>query len=358
MSEVSIPIASAKPMLSIDGQDAPELDTALFELVVAERSDGLARAEVAFGNWGTVDGSSGYTLFDRRKLEFGKRLEVRIAGTRVFTGRIMALEGLFPKSGAGNAELLVLAEDKLQDLRMTRRTRSFAQMSDGDVARSLASDHGLRAEINLSGPTHVVLTQVNQSDLAFLRDRARALNAEIWVDDDTLHVAQRPSRNSGAAIALSYGTSLQSFTVRADLAGQRTSLSVSGWSPADKQAVHEEASASVLSSELEGGDGGISILQQVLGARSDSVSHLMPANADEARGIAEAWLRQLGRRFVCGRGTARPEAQLRVGKHVDLGGVGPMFSGLYTLTEVSHRFDVAQGLRSEFAVERPAIGRS
>ena len=37
--------------------------------------------------------------------------------------------------------------------------------------RTIASDHSLTPEIDASGPTHKVLAQVNQSDLAFLRER-------------------------------------------------------------------------------------------------------------------------------------------------------------------------------------------
>lgn len=357
MPDNTLPVTTGRPALSIEGQAASDLDAALFELVVSERSDGMAQAELAFGNWGTSNGSPGYPLFDRRRLEFGKRLEIRIMDARVFAGRISAIGGRFPTSGAGNAELVVLAEDKLQDLRMTRRTRSFDQKSDADVARSIASDHGLSAQISLSGPVHKALSQVNQSDLAFLRDRARASNAEIWLEDDALHMAQRPNRASGNAVALSYGTSLRQFDVRADLAGQRTSLTVSGWSVADKRAVSEQATDSVLSSELGNGDGGIGLLQRAFGQRAETVAHMLPVSADEARGIAEGWLRHLGRRFVAGRGTAGPTPALRTGKQVELSGLGPLFNGSYTLTEVCHRFDVTRGLRTDFAVERPSIGR-
>ena len=357
MPEATLSLSSARPNLLIDGQDAADLAASMFEMSVAERSDGMAHAEISFGAWGIRNGGPDYTLFTRDRLEFGKLLEVRLGDVSVFKGRIMALEGRFPEGGVGESELAVFAEDRLQDLRMTRRTRSFEQMSDADLAQRLASDHGLQAQVDLPGPTHAVLTQVNQSDLAFLRDRARALGGEIWVDGDTLHLAPRPSRHSGSAIDLSYGNTLQGFDVRADLAHQRTSLNVSGWSRANKEAINERADDSVLSSELNGGDGGLSLLQRTLGSRPDTVSHLMPDTADEARSMAQSWLRQIGRRFVCGRGVCQPQASMRAGRHVNLQGLGALFDGEYTVTEVCHRFDAARGLRTEFAVERPAIGR-
>jgi hypothetical protein len=355
MPDASLPLHSARPVIEIDGQSAADLAAALNELRIDARSDGLARAELVFGNWGLKNGQNDYTLFDRGRLEFGKRLNVKLADQRLFSGRIMALEGRFPPGGI--PEFAVFAEDRLQDLRMKRRTRCFEQQSDADVARGIAGEHGLQAAIDLPGPTHAVLAQVNQSDLAFLRQRALALGGELWLDDDTLHLASRPARASGSPIELAYGATLLAFDVRADLALQRSRLTVSGWDARDKQAIAEAAEASLLDGELDGGESGAALVERVLGPRADTVAHLCPADAGEARATAENWLRQIGRRFLVGHGKASPDARLMPGARVDLAGLGPLFNGQYTVSEVCHRFDAAQGARSEFTVERPAIGR-
>jgi hypothetical protein len=36
--------------------------------------------------------------------------------------------------------------------------------------------------------------------------------------------------------------------------------------------------------------------------------------------------------------------------------LGPLFSGTYYLAEVTHLFDGARGIRTEFMGERPGIG--
>src|SRR5215831_21174567 len=92
------------------------------------------------------------------------------------------MEARFPAKSP--PELVVLAEDALQDLRMTRRTRTFVDQSDADVFNKIADDHKMGKSVQLSGGTHKVLAQVNQSDLAFLRERARAIEAELWVTTD------------------------------------------------------------------------------------------------------------------------------------------------------------------------------
>jgi phage protein D len=358
MPEAAIPLSSGRPTVVVEGRVASDLSAALQSLEIRERVDGLAQAQLAFGNWGTRDGAPGYTLFNRERLEFGKKIEIRLGDDLLFVGRLMALQGRFPKAGVGEAQLVVQLEDKLQDLRMKRRSRSFDQSSLADAARRIASDHGLTANVDVDSPTLPLLAQVNQSDLAFLREQARRCEAEVWLDGDILHLSAR-QRRTGAPLSLDYGGKLMAFDVRADLALQRTELAVAGWSVADKQAIKETATAStLLGSETSDGEAGAALLQSKLGARPDMVAHLHPGNADEARSLAEAWLRQINRRFVVGHGLAQPDARLRCGASVDLTGLGPLFSGRYALAEVTHRFDMAEGLRTEFVAERPWIGRA
>src|SRR5205823_15127015 len=119
--------------------------------------------------------------------------------------------------------LTVLAEDRFQDLRMTRRTRTFADMSDASVMQQLASDHGLTPDVDVTGPTHKVLGQLNESDLAFLRERARATDAEVWLSGRTLS-AKAHARRNGGRVRFGYGNELIEFNVLADLAHQRSSV--------------------------------------------------------------------------------------------------------------------------------------
>jgi phage protein D len=278
---------------------------------------------------------------------------VQLGGATLFSGRIGALEGRFPE--AGPAEIAVLAEDRLQDLRMTRRSRHFEQMSDADVMRQIAGDHGLSAEVDVPGGTHTVLAQVNQSDLAFLRERARATGVELWVEDTRLKARPRSGR-AGTPTTLDWGGRLRSFNALADLAHQATRLTVGGWDVAGKQAIAAEADLAVVASELDGGSSGGDILEQTLGERRASLAHTVPADADEARAQAEACLASLARRFVVGRGIGETDAALKVGAAVRLQGLGALFSGQYVLSEVRHRFDETHGLRTEFTAERAGLG--
>lgn len=344
-----------RPAIVIDGQPKPELDGGLLRLEIIENTSGLYRCEAAFSNLGVKDGNSNFLYFDRRVLDFGKALQIKLNDEAMFEGKITALEACFPEGKA--PEITVLAEDRFQDLRMTRRTRSFADVTDSDVLNQIAGDHGLRAEVSVSGPSYKLLAQINQSDLAFLRERARSIDAELWMDGSTLKAKPRTDRSTGAT-ELSYGNKLREFTVIADTATQRTSVTVGGWDVSAKSELKFEATESAISGELNGDSGGASVLQSAFGERKESLVHTVPLTSRETQTEAEAYFKMSARRFVVGRGVAETTGQLRVGAYVDLKALGPLFNGKYYLAEVKHVFDLTKGMRTEFVAERPGIGKT
>lgn len=348
-------VESSRPTVAVDGSDAPSLTGGLLRMRVREDVDGLSDCELEVGNWGPNGrDASGFLFFDRRLLDFGKPLKVSVGGEPLFDGRITALEARYPQGNTPS--LVVLAEDRCQDLRMTRRTRTFADVSDADVVRQIAGEHGLSEDVDITGPQHRVLAQLNQSDLAFLRDRARALDAEITVAGTKLKVRSR--RSASPAATLTYGKELREFRVVADLAGQATSVQVSGWDVAAKEAISETAEAAVVSGELDGRESGPAVLEAAFGARKDALVNGVPQTGDEARARAEAWLKRRARRFLVGEGTTETKPGLRVGATARLAGLGGLFDGDFYVAAVTHRFDGAKGLRTEVVVERPGLGRA
>ncbi len=354
-------VDDARPTVLLEGQESESLRQGLLSAVISEDTQGLYRCEASFGNLG--DGSSNgvdFRYFDRKTLDFGKAFKIALKGDVLFDGRITGLEARFPAQSP--PEIIVLAEDALQDLRMTRRTRTFLNQSDADVFNAIADDHQLGKSIQLTGGTHTVLAQVNQSDLAFLRERARALEAEVWVATDangraTLNAAPRATRASGTPVKLGWRNELTEFSVLADLAGQRTTVTASGWDVSAKDKVSYDATDSDLGSEVGNDDSGASILKAKFAERKESIVHGVPFTRDEAQDRAKAYFKMQARRFVVGHGVARTTSKLRVGAFVDLSGLGPLFNGKYYLSEVRHLFDGAKGLRTELCAERAGLGR-
>ncbi|HUE78384.1 MAG TPA: contractile injection system protein, VgrG/Pvc8 family [Sphingomicrobium sp.] len=346
-----LPSRPARPALEIDGVRQQNLEAALLTMECSEAVDTVSRAELIFGNWGGPD-SSGFQHFDRKTIEFGKRLVVKLGDARLFEGRITAILAGYPDGGPPTIGLI--ADDNLQDLRMTRRSRAFDNKSLGDIVRQIAGEHGLTADVSLSGGTMKVVAQVNQSDLALLHDLARREDAQIWLEGTKLRAAKtRPADK----VELRWAGSLREFHVEAELAHQRSALVASGWDVAAKTAISQQADQAAISSEAHNLDLGSAILEKAFKRRVDTLAHHVPFDTQEAKAIAEAGYRQIARRFVSGRGVAETRPGLKVGATLALSGLGQLFDGEYRATSVHHLFDATEGQRSEFGCERPGLGR-
>ena len=94
----STAIVASRPQFRVGGQDQADLASALVAFDLREDTQGLARAEIEFGNWGSTGNGLGFLFFDRQLLDFGKDLQVRLGDATLFDGRIMGLQGVFPES--------------------------------------------------------------------------------------------------------------------------------------------------------------------------------------------------------------------------------------------------------------------
>jgi phage protein D len=344
------------PRLTLGDSFAPTVMEDVVALELEEDIDGMAALEVSLSAQGQSDPTGTKDYLDRSMLDFGIKVTVTLGPddrSPLFAGRITALGADFP--GDTSSTVTIKAEDGLQDLRRTRRTRTFEDSTTADIAQTIAGDHGLTAQVDLDGPQRPLTGQVNLSDLAFLRTRAQADGAEIWLDGTTLRLQRRPDRD-GEPVPLVYGETLRSFAVTADLAHQCTDLTVTGWSPADKEAISETGSADDLGDELDGGTSGASVLAAAFDQRHERVVVAEPLDSADAQARARAAYLDRARRFVTGTGTCEGNVAVRVGARVSLRGVGAVFNGDYRVVRACHRWDLVRGYETDFDVERVGLG--
>lgn len=358
---------SSAPVLRLDGERSAALARDLLRLEVSEDTQGMKRLAVRFGATGpqpTGDNETWLHL-DGTELDFGKRLEVSIgpaaAARTVFAGRISAIETELREGG--QQEVLVFAEDALMALRWMHRCKTFEDVTDADIVRSIASEHGLTAQVDADGPTHRVVQQWNQSDLAFLRERARLLQAEIWVEDTTLNFATRSRRpapeltliNVNTDVGLA-GIKLLALNARADLAHQRSEVHVAGYDVAGRERIDESAGASDVQAEAGPGRLGVDLLGQAFSTFKTHRLREVPLSSDVAGVWARAEILRRARGFVRVRGLTDGSPEMIVGSSLTLQGVGPMFSGgRYRVTQLTHRYDLQHGHRTAFEAERPNL---
>lgn len=344
---------------TVDGTARPELTQDLVRLEVEESTAGLKTLAARFLAFGPRPGDSdGLLHLDGRIFDFGRDIAVALGpdpGARtVFQGRISALEADLDEGAV--PQVVIYAEDRFMDLRMTRRMKTYERMSDAAIAEEIASRHGLAADVDADGPTYDLVQQWNVSDLAFLRERARLLRAEVWIADDTLCFKTR-DRRAGTEQTLVQGDHVLRLRARADLAHQRTTVRVTGYDARDRAAIDEEAGNDVIQAEIESGQTGPDVLRRAFGERVSHRVREAPLTSGEAADWARAEMLRRGRSFVQVAATTRGTPELVVGSRVALERVGtPFEGGGYAVTRVLHTWDQEQAFRTCFDAERPTLG--
>ncbi|MGH3823172.1 MAG: phage late control D family protein [Pseudonocardiaceae bacterium] len=351
--------AAAAPVFTVGGQPARDLARDCIRLEVTEGVEGLRTMQAHFlATAGDATGPPQRLLhLDGDDVDFGRPLRVSLGpdGVQrfVFDGTVSAIEAVF---GDGQPPLVVvLAEDALMRLRMTRRMRTYTEVTDADLAAEIAGEHGLEADVDVDGPRYDIVQQLNQSDLAFLRERARLVQAELWCTGRTLHFRTRPQRE-GTRLTLVQGNHLLSVRLCADLSHQRSTVVVTGYDAQGEQPIDEQAGADVVDAEITGGRTGPRLVERALGTSTTYRVREAALTSAEAAAWARAEMLRRGRRFVTVVGMTRGSPDMVVGSRLRLELVGAPFDGEgYYVTRVSHTFDNVQGFRTRFEAERASI---
>lgn len=353
---------SHAPVFKVDGELKRELGRDVLSLEIEETTEGLRTCKVRLLNEGPKPNKAQETFLylDGSLVDLGKKLEVSLGPKdderTVFQGLLSGIEGEFHEGAP--SEVVLFAEDALMKLRMTRRSKTYENKTDAQIAADLAQANGLAADCDAPGPTYDVVQQWNQSDLAFLRDRARLIQAELWVEDQTLKLKAR-GRRGGTHLTLVQGNQLIHSVIRADLAHQRTTVAVSGYDAQARDAVDEQAGPEAVAPEAQGGRSGPQVLQQSFGERADHRVREVPLTGDEARQWAQAEMLRRARGFLRLSGVADGQPDMAVGSTLTLQRVGGSFSGDgWYVTRVCHVYDQHQAHRTHFEAERPYLGAS
>ncbi len=350
-------IYSARPTVRIAGEADPRVSELVLAMRMEEHEGGMSSLEMRFSNLApTTDGGAEPAFETHSKLKLGADIAVYAGDAtqprEIFRGKVSALE-LEYKIGSG-PELTVLAEDALAAARRARRSKIYTDQSPADVVRTVAGDLGLRPVITgLDGPV-ATWAQWNESALAFLRRLLGRFDADLQIVGEELQVSPRSDVSRGTVELALFGQ-LAKIRVTADLADQVSTVTTCGWNATDGAAVKGEATTGTHLGPGQGRDGK-SVLEDVLDSRSEHLGQMAVASDAEAQAVAEAAFDVRARRFVRAEGTAEGNPQLRVGTHVSLTGVGPLFDNTYYVVRACHLYDLRQGYRTDFCAECAYLG--
>ncbi|HEX9374017.1 MAG TPA: hypothetical protein VF897_23595, partial [Roseiflexaceae bacterium] len=241
--------------VSINGADLPEEAAAdLLSVTIHEDVDAPGMFTLRLTNWDMF--KQEVTWSDDSLFAVGGEVEVQMGYVDQLEQLIVGeITGLEPEFSASEAPMLIVrGYDRRHRLLRGRKTRSFTQVKDSDIASQIASDLGLSARAEDTRVTLDYVLQHNQTDMDFLQDRARRIGYEVAIEEKTLLF--RPYQNADSeALTLRRDEDLLEFYPRLTTLSQVGDVAVRGWSPKDKAAVVGKAAAGAETGAM-GDEGG------------------------------------------------------------------------------------------------------
>lgn len=296
-----------------------------------------------------------HDVVERAGLHIGAPLEVAAGPVGdapsevVAVVEIVALEASYsPRESL----VVVRAYDVSHRLHRFRRTRSYQDVTDGDVVRTVAEGAGLDVgDVDDPGVVHAHLAQLNVTDWEFLAARARECGRVLRVREDRLELAVREQAtaapepgllSSREPRQLVLGANLESLFARASSAELPAEVQVRGWSPENKEAILASAPVSASGTEIGVAPADLAALA---GSPVLTAADRPLASQEEADGVAAALAEAAGSGFATATAVCRGDPALRAGGPVSVGLAGSVFSGRWTITAARHTFD-ADGYRT------------
>lgn len=337
----------------LDGNELPiEVMVDVLDVTVRDYAAGASWFCVNMNNWHSDRQEFKYS--DGPRFKEGVKVEITLGYdgkiVSLIKGEVTALEPEFNENEAPT--LKVQGYDSLHRFRRGRKTKSYVQLKDSDIARQIASRLGLSAQVEDTQVTHEYLLQDNQTDIDFLQGRARRIRYELAVENGVLHF-RKAANDRGKVVSLEYGFTLRSFYPRLNTVSQVSEVLVQGWDAKTKKAITGSARSGDEVSRMGGRQLGASITESAFFATKNIITGVPVSSEGEANQIAKGKFNEMAVEFITGEGTAIGNGDIQAGKVIELLKLGQRFSGLYYVTSATHVID-STGYRTKFTVERNA----
>ncbi|MEO9139547.1 MAG: hypothetical protein ABI345_10825, partial [Jatrophihabitans sp.] len=218
---------------------------------------------------------NGGTTLDDAGLTIGATVQidgVKAGGTGSTTlikGEVTSIEAICTD---GEVLSIVRGYERAHRLQRAKRTQTYVNMTDSDIAQKVAQRAGLEVgTVDSSSTTHVHISQVAQTDWEFLTQRAREIGFEVGVVQGKFFFRKASGESAGGlgaaasaassvASALGMGgdlvfkQNLISFFPRVSAANLTPEVEVRVWDPKAARVVVGNADAASKTATIDGQD--------------------------------------------------------------------------------------------------------
>ncbi|MCR6487826.1 phage baseplate assembly protein V [Amycolatopsis sp. OK19-0408] len=163
----------------------------------------------------------------------------------LMSGEVTAIEAEY----AATASIVFRGYAEDHRLQRAKRTRTFLDATDADIARKIATEAGLPlGVIEPTRVTHRHVGQVNQTDWDFLVGRAAAIGYHVGVTAGRFEF--RPAAERSKPVTLELGENLVSFSARITAGNLAPRTEVRVWDPLAARVVSEHAAPAETTARL------------------------------------------------------------------------------------------------------------
>ena len=280
-----------------------------------------------------------FKLFDEGSFTVGDRVQIALRAdgdpVQVTAGEVTAIA--VEQGAAGRHELVVSGYDMAHRLTQAPKRRTFQQMSDADIARRIAAEFSLDADVDGAAGKHEHVLQSNETDLAFLQRRAARIGFDCWVTDKTLHFKRKPV-GDGQPPTLRWGENLQRFSVRFSATERCDEVVTRGWDPLGKRSVVGHAREGDAGTDAPAAAELAQAARTAFGTVQRYATSFPVADQTEADALAQSLMLRASGDEVHVRGEAQGNPQIGAGVKVKIERVGARLSGTYLITSVTHLY--------------------
>jgi phage protein D len=305
---------------------------------------------------------------------------------QLISGEVTAIEGRYEYL---TGVTVVRGYDLGHRLQRVRRTRTFVNMTDSDIATQIAREGGLTlGGITATSVVHDHLGQCDETDWDFLKQRAREIGYEFGMVDGKFQFrkASSVSGAEGEPLTLTLGQNLRLFMPRVTAGNLTPNVEVRVWDPLQAHVTAETASTSASTANITGQ--AAAALGRKFGLAPEGSGAAAKEDAGESAGpppsptahvisdrpvgsgasassaatlVASGLAEHLGTTFAEAEGDATGSPKIQAGAVVKTEGVPSQFTGSWVVTNARHVFDLAEGgYRTGFVVsgrhERSLLG--
>ena len=349
------------PVLKVDGSPIAQLAATQLLRVVVDVQLGLPdMLELTWldPDWNVLE-QVGLALGSMVTVEAGSMNQP--AAKPLIEAEITAIEGTY-----GDRTSLTVVRGYTLDHRLqrVRRTRTFVNAKDSDVARQLAGDAGVGVgQVDATQQVHPQLAQDNQTDWQWLRERAEEIGYDVGVSEGKFHFRKAATVQGAAEVPVSTALNLLGFRPRVSTSNLVGEVEVRAWDPVNAKAVavrkpvsaggvcigagdaaQAAGKGSKASTAPPGGAGELgpppSSQAQVVFDRTVTIdSNSTQAITDAATALAE----RAGSGYAEAEGEMLGDARVLAGAVLKVEGVPQEFAGKWTVARARHDFDYRPG---------------